>query len=397
MSVISENTENNNVKEIPSFKEWDDLENIDAKLLRGIYAYGFEKPSPIQQKSIIPMYNNNDILAQAQSGTGKTGAFVVGSLQKLDVKSNTTQIIIISPTRELALQNLKVIDGIGQFMKFNSQLLIGGTSTEIDKEKLVNEKPHVVVGTPGRIHDMLKRGHLEAKELKVLIVDEADEIFSFGFKDQIYSILQFMNNNIQIALFSATMPADVVKLTEKFMREPVHILVKSDMLTLDGLKQYYISLEDDRTKYECIKDLYSVLSLSQCIIYCNSIKRVQDLTDALKQDEFPVSCIHSGMTSDERRKVYEEFKDGKHRILISSDVTARGIDIQQVSLVVNFDLCKNIHTYLHRIGRSARWGRKGIAINFVTQKDMQKMKEIQEWYNTEIREMPSDISSEIRV
>jgi len=380
-----------------TFESWDDIEHMDDTLLRGIFAYGFEKPSAIQSKTILPMYNGNDILAQAQSGTGKTGAFVVGSLQKIDVESKTTQILVISPTRELALQNLNVFNGIGTFMKFTSQLLIGGTSTELDKEKLLTTIPHVVVGTPGRIHDMLRRGYLETKHLKTLIVDEADEIFSYGFKDQIYNILQFMNNDIQIALFSATMPMDVIKLTEKFMNDPVNILVKSGMLTLEGLKQYYIQLEDDQQKYETLKDLYSVISLSQCIIYCNSVKRVQDLNDALKQDEFPVSCIHSKMSSEERSNVYEEFKSGKTRILISSDVTARGIDIQQVSLVINFDVCKNIHTYLHRIGRSARWGRKGTAINFVSKRDIQKLKEIQEWYNTVIEEMPCDISKEIRV
>lgn len=397
---MSQELEINITKEndsLKTFDSWDDIEHMNDDLLRGIFAYGFEKPSAIQSKTILPMYNGNDILAQAQSGTGKTGAFVVGSLQKLDIDLQTTQIMVISPTRELALQNLNVFNGIGNFMKFRSQLLIGGTSTELDKEKLLNDVPQVVVGTPGRIHDMLRRGYLETKNLKTLIVDEADEIFSYGFKDQIYNILQYMNNDIQIALFSATMPTDVIKLTEKFMNEPVNILVKSGMLTLEGLKQYYIQLEDDQQKYETLKDLYSVISLSQCIIYCNSVKRVQDLNDALKQDEFPVSCIHSKMSSDERSKVYEEFKSGKTRILISSDVTARGIDIQQVSLVINFDVCKNIHTYLHRIGRSARWGRKGTAINFVSKRDVQKIKEIQEWYNTIIEEMPSDISKEIRV
>lgn len=395
MSLETENMESKTVQ-LKTFESWDDIEHMDDNLLRGIFAYGFEKPSSIQSKTIYPMYEGNDILAQAQSGTGKTGAFVVGSLQKIDIQSPTTQILVISPTRELALQNLNVFNGIGSFMKFTSQLLIGGTSTEFDKEKLLNSVPQVVVGTPGRIYDMLRRGHLETKHLKTLIVDEADEIFSYGFKDQIYNILQFMNNDIQIALFSATMPTDVVRLTEKFMNEPVNILVKSGMLTLEGLKQYYIQLEDDQQKYETLKDLYSVISLSQCIIYCNSVKRVQDLNDAMKQDEFPVSCIHSKMTSDERSSVYEEFKSGKTRILISSDITSRGIDIQQVSLVVNFDLCKNIHTYLHRIGRSARWGRKGTAINFISKRDTQKMKEIQEWYNTVIEEMPSDISKEIR-
>ena len=215
-------------------------------------------------------------------------------------------------------------------------------------------------------------------------------MLSIGFKDQVYSIFQNLNNDIQVGLFSATIPDELTTLTEKFMRNPVKILVKSDMLTLEGISQYYVAIEDDEQKYTTLKDIFSIISLSQCIIYCNSIKRVQELYTAMINDNFPVCCIHSNMDKGDRTNSYNDFKSGKHRVLISSNVTARGIDIQQVSTVINFDVPKCARTYLHRIGRSGRWGRKGVGINFVTKFDIQKMQNIEQYYSTQIEELPTN-------
>ena len=385
-----ENNIENNKNDNNDIETWEDL---DAKmsLLRGIYNYGFEKPSPIQKKAIKPLFDKKDIIAQAQSGTGKTACFAIGALQLIDVDKSTPQVIILSPTRELSIQSKNVVDALGnQFSKLKTQLLIGGTSTEDDIKQLVNTPPHIIIGCPGRVHDMLKRGKLNKKDLILLIMDEADEMLSSGFKEQVYTIFQFMPNNIQVALFSATMPPELNSLTEKFMRNPVKILVKSEQLTLEGINQYYIAMENDDQKYETLKDIYGRISMSQCIIYCNSVKRVCDLYEVMKIDGFPVGQLHSNMEKEERMQHFEEFKSGRLRVLISSNVTARGIDIQQVSTVINFDVPNCIHTYLHRIGRSGRWGRKGVGINFITQRDNKKIKEIEKYYGTSIAELTHD-------
>ena len=371
---------------------WEELD-AKIKLLRGIYAYGFEKPSPIQKKAIKPLFDKKDLIAQAQSGTGKTGCFTIGALQLIDTDEDTTQAMLLSPTRELAMQTKKVLDSLGsQFSNLKTQLLIGGTSTDDDIQKLYDERPQIVIGCPGRVHDMLRRKKLKVDHLKLIVLDEADEMLSQGFKEQIYNIFQFLPKDTQVALFSATMPDILNTITEKFMRNPVRILVKAEQLTLEGIEQYFVALESDDQKYETLKDLYGVFSVSQCIIYCNSVRRVQDLYEAMTEDNFAVCQIHSNMDKDERQKSYEDFSIGKHRVLISSNVTARGIDVQQVSTVINFDVPKCVHTYLHRIGRSGRWGRKGMGINFVTRRDIRKIKEIEEHYSTQIKELPASIN-----
>ena len=191
------------------------------------------------------------------------------------------------------------------------------------------------------------------------------------------------------------MPTEIETMTKKFMRDPIKILVKTEMLTLEGIAQYYIAFDDERSKFEALKDLYTLISVSQCIIYCNSVKRVKDLTDAMTGDGFAVVCIHSGMDKADRSTAYAGFKSGKDRVLISSNVTARGIDIQQVRTVINFDIPKCVHTYLHRIGRSGRWGRKGVGINFVTRRDLKYLKTIEQHYNTQIEELPESFITDV--
>ena len=386
---MSEIITNELEKEIQVFNSWDDLE-LDRDLLRGIYSYGFEKPSPIQSKAIHPILLGNDLIAQAQSGTGKTGAFSIGALSKVDLTSRTNQILIMGPTHELAHQISLVITNLSQMMKgICIKTIVGGSSIERDAEDMYNNPPHVIVGCPGRIYDMIKRRHIDANNFKLVILDEADEMLSSSFNEQVYNVFKYLNKNVQIALFSATLPDNIYQITDKFMKNPVKICVKAESLTLEGIKQYFIALNDDKQKYQTLKDLYQHITLSQCIIYANSVKRVIELYEAMKEDQFPVCCIHSSMEKHEREKIFQEFKSGASRVLISTNVTSRGIDIQQVAVVINFDLPNDIYNYLHRIGRSGRWGRKGTGINFITRRDISKIKEIETYYATQIEELPS--------
>ena len=373
-----------------SFTSWDNLE-INPDLLRGIYAYGFERPSPIQMKAIKPIMMKKDIIAQAQSGTGKTATFSIGVLHRISVKDNYTQALIMSPTHELTSQISGVISGLGSMINgLRIKTIVGGSSIDEDVADMRKNMPHIIVGTPGRVFDMIRRRHINAKKLKIMVLDEADEMLSSGFKEQVYSIFQYLNSDIQIALFSATIPNEMIPLTEKFMRSPVRISVKIEQLTLEGIKQYYVALDDDMQKYDTLKDIYNKMNFSQCIIYCNSVRRVQDLYEAMKQDDFPVCCIHSNMDKTERTNAFRDFRTGSSRVMISSNVTARGIDIQQVSVVINFDIPRNVHTYLHRIGRSGRWGRKGTGINFITRRDMFQLRAIEDFYHCQIGELPEN-------
>lgn len=375
------------------FNKWDELD-IDPSILRGIYAMGFEDPSPIQKKGIIPIIKKRDIIAQAQSGTGKTAAFSIGALSQINLELASTQVLIMSPTHELTKQIASVITGIGSSMVgLKIKVLVGGSSIDEDADSLKYTPPHIIVGCPGRVYDMMRRNHIVCKNMNLVILDEADEMLSSGFKEQIYNIFRYFNTDIQVALFSATLPPHIYTITNKFMRNPVKISVTPEKLTLDGIKQYFIAVEDDRHKYDQLKQLYSFISLSQCIIYCNSVKRVADLFEAMQEDNFPVCAIHSSMDKTERDVAFTEFRTGKARVLISSNVTARGIDIQQVSIVINFDIPKDIHTYIHRIGRSGRWGRKGTGINMITRRDIPKIKEIEQYYNTQIAELPSQFGN----
>jgi len=399
MSMATEQTKEKNYE----IQSWEDEKlNLKDDLLRGIYAYGFEQPSSIQKKAIFPfVYGVNgkskDIIAQAQSGTGKTGTFVIGALQLLNEKSNKPQVLILAPTHELARQIKSVVDQLGMYMKIKSLLLVGGISIDENKKKLNNDNPQIIVGTPGRVQDMIRRGFLQTNSLSLLILDEADEMLSSGFKEQMAKILQHMPNTIKIGLFSATLSDELMSVTNSFMEHPIKILVKNNELTLQGIAQYYVNLNDDSEKYDTLKDIFSTLTISQSIIYCNSTRRVDDLEEAMLEDNFPVKKIHGKMTGEERKKTNAEFKSGSCRVLITSDLFARGIDVQQVSMVINFDIPKSEHTYLHRIGRSGRWGRKGIAISFQTKYDVNKLTHFQEYYNTVIEEMPANYADHLNV
>lgn len=377
---------------IEMVEKWDDM-GLPDTILRGIYGYGYEIPSPIQKKAIRPIISGKDVIAQAQSGTGKTATFAIGSLSLLDVELKKPQIVCISPTRELSMQISTVFNGIGAFIDgLRLETFVGGVSVESHLHTLKNNPPHVVLGTAGRILDLLRRRALDTSEIKLFILDEADEMLSVGFREQVQSIFECFPETVQTCIFSATLPRHILDITDKFMNDPLRIIVKAEQLTLEGIGQYYVAVYDDVQKYETLVDLYGRFSMSHCIIYTNSVRRVKDLYQAMHTDKYPVCCIHSEMSKDEREGSLTSFRNGTYRVLISSNITARGIDIQQVSCVINFDVPKDMSTYLHRIGRSGRWGRKGVGINFITERDVQKLRDIEKFYCTQIGELTNDLT-----
>jgi translation initiation factor 4A len=369
---------------------FDDM-NLREDLLRGIYAYGFEKPSAIQQRAIIPCVLGKDVIAQAQSGTGKTATFSISVLQKLEVDNRNCQALLLAPTRELAQQIQKVVVALGDYMKIECMACIGGTLVREDMRKL-ESGVHVVVGTPGRVFDMINRRALIVDHMRQFVLDEADEMLSRGFKDQIYDIFRLLPSTTQVILLSATMPVDVLEVTKRFMREPIRILVKKEELTLEGIKQFYISVEREEWKLDTLCDLYETLTITQAVIFCNTRRKVDWLTDKMHSRDFTVSAMHGDMTQQERDVIMREFRTGSSRVLITTDLLARGIDVQQVSLVINYDLPTNRENYIHRIGRGGRFGRKGVAINFLTADDVRTLRDIETFYNTQIEEMPMNVA-----
>ncbi|CAI4216554.1 unnamed protein product [Parascedosporium putredinis] len=351
---------------------FDDM-GLKPELLRGVYAYGFERPSAIQQRAIMPVIKAHDVIAQAQSGTGKTATFSISVLQKIDTSVKQCQALILAPTRELAQQIQKVVVAIGDFMNIECHACIGGTSVREDM-KALQDGPQVVVGT------------------LMFVLDEADEMLSRGFTEQIYDIFQLLPQSTQVVLLSATMPQDVLEVTTKFMRDPVRILVKKDELTLEGIKQFYIAVEKEEWKLDTLSDLYETVTITQAVIFCNTRRKVDWLTEKLTSRDFTVSAMHGDMDQAQRDLIMKEFRSGSSRVLIATDLLARGIDVQQVSLVINYDLPANRENYIHRIGRGGRFGRKGVAINFVTADDVRMMREIEQFYSTQIEEMPMNVA-----
>lgn len=363
---------------------------LRESLLKGIYAYGFEKPSAIQQRAIQPILKKRDVIAQSQSGTGKTATFSIACLQTLDINVRETQVLLLSPTRELAVQIQKVMLGLGDYMNVQIHACIGGTSINEDIRKL-DYGQHIVSGTPGRVFDMIKRRNLRTRAIKLLVLDESDEMLSLGFKDQIYDVYRYLPPNTQVVLVSATLPHDVLELTQKFMTDPVRILVKRDELTLEGIKQFFVSVEREDWKFDTLCDLYDTLTVAQCVIFCNTKRKVDWLADKMTEANFTVSHMHGDMEQSERDSIMKNFQAGESRVLITTDVWARGLDVQQVSLVVNYDLPNNRELYIHRIGRSGRFGRHGVAINFVKSDDVQRMRDIEQYYSTQIDELPMNV------
>lgn len=384
---ITEGTSSKDVKKIASF----DAMGLREDLIRGIYGYGFEKPSAIQQRAIVPIITGRDVIAQAQSGTGKTATFSIGTLQSVDPKVRETQALILSPTRELAQQIQKVCLTLGDYMSVQVHACIGGKNIGEDIRKLENGV-HIVSGTPGRVFDMISRRSLRTRNIKMLVLDEADEMLSKGFKEQIYDIYRYLPPATQVVLVSATLTNDVLEMTNKFMSNPMRILVKRDEITLEGIKQFFVAVEKEEWKFDTLCDLYDTLTITQAVIFVNQQRKVDWLTDKMRKANFTVAAMHGGMEQAEREAVMTSFRSGDKRVLITTDLWARGIDVQQVSLVINYDLPNNRELYIHRIGRSGRFGRKGVAINFVKKDDIRILRDIEQFYSTQIDEMPMNVA-----
>jgi len=366
-----------------------DQMNLKETILRGIYAYGFEKPSVIQQKAIMPLIAGEDLIAQSQSGTGKTATFSIGILERIDPKIQSCQALVLAPTRELAIQINQVLQSLSVFTGYRSHVSIGGTNMREDS-RILREGAPIVVGTPGRIYDMIHRRNLDIQHLKVMVLDEADEMLSRGFREQVVQL--FSMSSCQKCLFSATLPLDILEISKEFMKSPTQILVKKDELTLEGIKQFYIATEEE-WKLNILLDLYETFTINQCILYCNTRRKVDWIKEEMTKRDFAVSCIHSDMTFVERQSILSDFRHGTTRVLISTDLLARGIDIQHISLVVNYDIPLQRENYIHRIGRSGRFGRKGVAINLITKDDLSFMRELETFYHTQIEEMPDQIQN----
>lgn len=365
--------------------------NLKTDLLKGIYGYGFEAPSAIQSRAIMQIISGKDTIAQAQSGTGKTATFSIGMLEVIDTKSKDCQALILSPTRELAQQIQSVVKHLGDYMNVHTHACIGGTHVGEDIKKL-QQGQQIVSGTPGRVVDMIKRRNLATRNIKMMILDEADELMTKGFKEQIYEIYRYLPPGVQVVVVSATLSREVLEVTGKFTTDPVKILVKRDDITLEGIKQYHIQCEKEDWKFDTLCDLYDSLTITQAVIFCNTKVKVNWLTDQMKKANFTVVAMHGDMKQDERDSIMNDFRTGNSRVLISTDVWARGIDVQQVSLVINYDLPTDKENYVHRIGRSGRFGRKGVAINLVTKEDVDELRDIERFYRIRIKEMPVNVN-----
>jgi translation initiation factor 4A len=379
------------MENIENYENFEDMP-LKENLLRGILSYGFDKPSSVQKKGIVPVIEGKDSVIQAQSGCGKTGTFSIASLQLTDEAIKSCQVIILSPTREIADQSFIVIRNLSEYLNIDISPVIGGKKLKNDEVS----KSQILVATPGRMYDMIDRGVINMSTLKLFILDEADQMLNKGFKEQIIEILKFVPEKSQIAIYSATMPNDILLLTKEFMKDPIKILVKKEDLTLEGISQYYISLETEQEKYETLCDLYKSISVGQSMIYCSSKKKVIWLSEKLSEEGYPVSSIHGDITQIDRDKIMKNFRKGETRVLITTDLLARGIDVRAVSLVINYDLPEDMQSYIHRIGRTGRFGRKGWAINFVMKTDDKYMRTIENYYQTQIVEMPDSIPDLIK-
>jgi superfamily II DNA/RNA helicase len=365
--------------------------NLSENLIKGVYIYGFKKPSKIQVKGIEAINTGKDCIIQSQSGTGKTATYLLGILNRLDEKEKY-QAIIITPTRELATQVYKVSCEICKFTNFKIELCTGGTCINKNRNNL--KKSNLVIGTIGRINHMIQENRINLYNIKLVALDEADDFLNDGISKELNNVFNKVPSGTQICLISATLSNNVFDLSKKIMHDPLKILLKKNEIPVDLIKQFYIDVEIEDLKLEVLLDLYNLISTSQAIIFCNTIRKVEWLSNSLEEKNFSITSIHGKMTPIERTEIVKDFRSGKTRILITTDLLARGIDIPQVNLVINYDLPPNKETYIHRIGRCGRFGKKGVTIALVKmedQSDIKNLNRMKNFYNMNIDELPEDI------
>jgi translation initiation factor 4A len=384
--------------ELIDYKSFDEM-GLPDQLLRGVYAFGFDKPSQIQERAIVPMTQGRDLLAQAQSGTGKTGTFSIGGLSRVDPTRNEVQMVVISPTRELADQTRGVIAGIGIHMGIRVHTATGGPPVHEDIAVLKQGSgrpphvPHALVVTPGRFYDLLNRKVVSPETIRVLVLDEADQMLEARFREQIHCILGLhWPEHCQVALLSATMIPELAAVAKSLLRNPVEILREADTVTLEGIKQWYVEIDREDQKLDTLCDIYDNLSITQATIFVNTRARAEWLAEQMRKRGFDLDCIHGEMDVEERKRRMAAFRSGQCRVLISTDLLARGIDVQQVSLVLNYELPVQRENYVHRIGRSGRYGKKGASINLVTERELRYQSEIESFYSCKVSALPIDLN-----
>ncbi|XP_056639508.1 ATP-dependent RNA helicase me31b-like [Diorhabda carinulata] len=367
---------------------------LKREMLMGIFEKGWEKPSPIQEASIPIALSGKDVLARAKNGTGKTGAYCIPVLEQIDPKKDCIQALIIVPTRELALQTSQICIELAKYLEVRVMVTTGGTNLRDDIMRIY-QKVQVIIATPGRILDLMEKGVAVMDQCKILVLDEADKLLSQDFKGMLDTVIKNLPQERQILLFSATFPLTVEQFMRKHLRDPYEINLMEE-LTLKGVTQYYAFVQE-RQKVHCLNTLFSKLQINQSIIFCNSTQRVELL--AKKITELGYSCyyIHAKMAQAHRNRVFHDFRNGLCRNLVCSDLFTRGIDVQAVNVVINFDFPKMAETYLHRIGRSGRFGHLGIAINLITYDDRYSLHRIEQELGTEIKPIPKVIDPKLYV
>lgn len=391
-----------------SYSSFDDM-GLSENLLRGIYSSGFETPSKPQKIGIVPAIEGKDLLLQSQSGTGKTVTFSTVALQLIESKRGTEEfekslVLVLSPTKELANQTYSVIQNLSKYMKGIVCHKSIGSYDMGDDSRQLKKNPHIIIGTMGRIKHQIDVGNLDTQYLKLVIMDEADEMLKeyrgeSSFKEQIKEIYhKYISRKCQTILVSATYTKEVIETSGFILRKDntLKILSEIEEVSLNGIKQYYVECEDETIKKWAINDLYSTISATQSVIFVNTRSSAEKLKHFMNEKNWIVSVIHGELIQSERDQVVSDFKSGKSRILIATDIFCRGIDVQRVSVVINYELSKNIENYIHRIGRSGRYGRKGTSINLVTPgNELSLLKRIESHYKREIESLPANFGEKI--
>jgi len=366
--------------------------SLSRRLLMGIFELGFEKPSPVQEEAIPLVLMGKSLLARAKNGTGKTGAFAIPTLQRVDPNDQNIQVLVLLPTRELALQTAKVYKDLSKHLNLEIVTSTGGTELKDDIIRL-RRAVQIVIGTPGRLQDLANQGILKIQQCKMIVLDEADKLLSPDFLPAVETLLDFMPEDRQLLLFSATFPSAIKSFKERWIPD-CKILNLMDELTLKGVSQYY-AFVDEGQKVHCLYALLRKLQINQCIIFCNSVNRVELLSRKITRLGFPTYYIHGQMGQKHRNRIFHNFREGECRFLVCTDIFTRGIDIRNLNVVINFDFPRSANTYLHRIGRSGRFGHLGLAVNFITNEDRINLCKIETELNTEIMAIPAKIDTSL--
>lgn len=389
MSEIHEERDFQATTDVQIYPTWESM-NLRPELIESIKKLNWEKPSPVQSRAIFPMSQGKSMVVQSQNGTGKTATFSIGVLQRLKNKSKNTELIVISPTRELAIQSENTLKSLGA----NTRSCYGGNSLGDDVRALRNGI-HCVSGTPGRLLQLIREHNIDASKVKAVVLDEADEMLQ-SFKRTITDILNVLieASHPQIVIVTATVSEDVIELCQEFIPRGMKLLVPRDELSLLNIDQFYVRVSSEEFKFDALTDLYQSVAIERAVIFVNTREKGNWLKKKMDSSGFTVSLAHGDLKMDEREKITNDFKTGETRVLIATDMWARGIDVKNVTLVINFDIPTKTDIYLHRIGRSGRFGRKGIAITFsASSSDDKKIRKIEKFYGSKILPLPSDLDS----